>query len=54
MARYNKKSYGKKKYGKPFRKKSSRGKFKKGTMIRYVYKGRKRIGAVRANKSRRY
>lgn len=55
MARYyRKKNYGgRKKYGKPFRKKTSKGKFRKGQLIRYVYKGNRRVGAV-SYKKRRY
>jgi hypothetical protein len=41
---------GKTTYGKPFRKKSSKGKFKKGTMIRYKYVNGRRVGAVKSRK----
>ncbi|MDG1950881.1 MAG: hypothetical protein P8J32_08780 [bacterium] len=38
-------------YGKTFTKKSSRGKFKKGTRIRYKYNSRgRRVGAVKARR----
>lgn len=37
-------------YGKPFRKKSSKGKFKKGTMIRYKYVNGRRVGAEKSRK----
>lgn len=39
-----------KKYGKAFRKKTSKGKFKKGTLIRYVYLSDKRVGTVKAKR----
>ena len=52
MARYNRRST-KTTYGKPFRKKGSRGKHKKGTLIKYKYQGGRRVGAVR-HRSRRY
>lgn len=45
-----KQGHGKTTYGKPFRKKSSRGKFKKGTMIRYKYVNGRRVGAVKSRK----
>lgn len=51
MARYNKRRSGKTTYGKPFRKKTSRGKHRKGTMIRYKYVNGRKVGAV---KHRRY
>lgn len=37
-------------YGKAFRKKSSKGKHKKGTLIRYKYVNGRRVGAVRSRK----
>jgi hypothetical protein len=37
-------------YGKAFRKKTSRGKFAKGTWIKYAYKNGKRVGTVRSRK----
>ena len=37
-------------FGKAFRKKSSRGKFKKGTMIRYKYVNGRRVGAEKTRK----
>lgn len=37
-------------YGKAFRKKSSRGKFRKGTLIRYKYQNGRRVGAVKSRK----
>ena len=37
-------------FGKPFRKKSSRGKFKKGTWIRYKYVNGRRVGSVKSRK----
>ena len=37
-------------FGKPFRKKSSKGKFKKGTMIRYKYVNGRRVGAEKSRK----
>jgi hypothetical protein len=49
MAR-RRKTTGKTTFGKPFRKKSSRGKFKKGTMIRYKYVNGRRVGAERSRK----
>lgn len=48
MARYRKK--GKTTYGKAFRKKTSKGKFKKGTWIKYKYSNGKRVGAVKSKK----
>lgn len=41
---------GKTTFGKPFRKKSSKGKFKKGTMIRYKYVNGRRVGAEKSRK----
>ncbi len=38
------------KYGKAFRKKSSKGKFRKGTLIRYKYVNGKKVGAVKSRK----
>lgn len=38
------------KYGKAFRKKTSKGKFKKGTLIRYKYVNGRRVGAVKSRK----
>jgi len=37
-------------YGKAFRKKTSKGKFKKGTLIRYKYVNGRRVGAVKSRK----
>jgi hypothetical protein len=37
-------------FGKPFRKKSSKGKFKRGTMIRYKYVNGRRVGAEKSRK----
>lgn len=37
-------------YGKAFRKKTSKGKFRKGTLIRYKYVNGKRVGAVKSRK----
>lgn len=37
-------------YGKAFRKKNSKGKFRKGTLIRYKYVNGKRVGAVKSRK----
>ena len=49
MARkYTKK--GKTTYGEPFRKKNSKGKFKKGTWIKYKYVSGRRVGAVKSRK----
>ena len=57
MARYTRRnkstrsrSAGKTTFGKAFRKKSSRGKFKKGTMIRYKYVNGRRVGSEKARK----
>lgn len=36
--------------GKAFKKKGTRGKFKKGTWIRYKYKNGRRVGAVRSTR----
>ncbi len=38
------------KYGKSFRKKTSKGKFKKGTLIKYKYVNGRRVGAVKSRK----
>lgn len=38
------------KYGKAFRKKNSKGKFRKGTLIKYKYENGRRVGAVKARK----
>jgi hypothetical protein len=35
-------------YGKAFRKKTSRGKFRKGTLIRYKYVNGRKVGAVKS------
>ena len=48
--RFMKKNSGKTTYGKPFRKKNSRGKFKKGTWIRYKYVNGRRVGSVKSRK----
>jgi hypothetical protein len=48
MARRRKKT--KTTYGKPFRKKSSKGKFRKGTLIRYKYVNGRRVGSVKSKK----
>lgn len=48
MARYRKK--GKTTYGKAFRKKTSKGKYKKGTWIKYKYENGRRVGAVKSRK----
>jgi len=37
-------------YGKSFRKKGSKGKHRKGTMIRYKYVNGRRVGAVKSRK----
>lgn len=37
-------------YGKAFRKKGSRGKHRKGTLIKYKYVNGRKVGAVRANR----
>ena len=34
-------------YGKAFRKKTSRGKHRKGTLIKYKYQNGRRVGAVK-------
>ena len=39
------------KYGKSFRKKTSRGKFPKGTLIKYKYVRGRKVGAVKARKN---
>lgn len=41
---------GKTTFGKAFRKKSSKGKFKKGTLIRYKYVNGRRVGSEKARK----
>lgn len=51
MARYYRKK-GKVTYGKPFKKKGSRGKHRKGTMIKYKYQNGRRVGAVRHSRRR--
>ena len=48
MAR--RKTKGKTTFGKSFRKKSSKGKFKKGTLIRYKYVNGRRVGAEKTRK----
>ena len=45
MARRNKV-----KFGKAFKKKTSKGKFRKGTWIKYKYLNGKRVGAVKSRK----
>lgn len=47
MARRSK---GKTTFGKAFRKKSSKGKFKKGTWIKYKYVNGRRVGSVKSRK----
>tara|TARA_B100000424_G_scaffold250132_1_gene224582 strand:+ start:459 stop:614 length:156 start_codon:yes stop_codon:yes gene_type:complete len=49
---YNRRNSNKKKttFGKPFRKKTSRGKFKKGTWIKYKYVNGRRVGSVISRK----
>jgi hypothetical protein len=37
-------------YGKAFRKKGSRGKFRKGTLVKYKYENGRRVGTVKARK----
>jgi hypothetical protein len=37
-------------YGEPFRKKGNKGKFKKGTWIKYKYVNGRRTGAVKSKK----
>lgn len=37
-------------YGKAFKKTNSKGKFKKGTWIKYKYSNGRRVGAVRSKK----
>ncbi len=37
-------------YGKSFKKKGSRGKHRKGTLIKYKYVNGRKVGAVRANR----
>ena len=43
-------SQGRTTFGKAFRKKSSKGKFKKGTLIRYKYVNGRRVGAEKSRK----
>ena len=58
MARYTRRkkssssraAKGKTTFGKAFRKKSSKGKFKKGTLIRYKYVNGRRVGSEKARK----
>ena len=38
------------KFGKAFKKKSSRGKFKKGTLVRYKYVNGRRVATEKARK----
>lgn len=45
MARYSKTTY-----GKAFRKKTSKGKFRKGTWIKYKYQNGRRVGAVKSRR----
>lgn len=55
MARWTTKNYkrgGKTTYGTPFRKKTSKGKHRKGTMIRYKYVNGRRVGAVKSRSKR--
>ena len=47
MAYNNRRKSGKVTYGKAFRKKTSRGKHRKGTLIKYKYQNGRRVGAVR-------
>ena len=49
-ARATRSNKGKTTFGKAFRKKSSRGKFKKGTLIRYKYVNGRRVGSEKARK----
>lgn len=51
MARYYKKRTT---YGKPFRKKSSRGKHRKGQLIKYKYVNGRKVSTVKHNSRRRY
>ena len=37
-------------YGKAFKKKGSRGKFRKGTLVKYKYENGRRVGTVKARK----
>lgn len=46
MARYRRKTT----YGKAFRKKTSKGKFRKGTWIKYKYQNGRRVGAVKSRR----
>lgn len=48
MARYNRKQ--KTTYGKSFRKKSSKGKFRKGTLVRYKYVNGRRVATEKSRK----
>ena len=50
MARRYSKAKGKTTYGDAFRKKNSKGKFKKGTWIKYKYVNGRRVGAVKSRK----
>ena len=42
------------KYGKAFRKKTSRGKFRKGTLIKYKYVRGRKVGAVAARAKKKF
>ena len=37
-------------YGKSFKKSSNKGKFRKGTLVRYKYVNGRRVGCVKARK----
>jgi hypothetical protein len=37
-------------YGKAFKKKGSRGKFRRGTLVKYKYVNGRRVGTVKARK----
>jgi hypothetical protein len=50
MAYNNRRSKGKTTFGKAFRKKTSKGKFSKGTWIKYKYQNGRRVGAVQSRK----
>lgn len=41
------------KYGKAFRKKSNRGKYRKGTLIKYKYVRGRKVGAVKVRSNNR-
>ena len=41
-------------YGKPFQKKGVRGKFRKGTWIRYKYVNGRRVGTVKSSRKTKY